>query len=102
MKFTRKEEFKHAPPIRCRCRCAFAGKHKKSEAEYMPTKAIERLELISKVARELQGRMTFDDIDFYLRSCGVTVKHERGSYDSKWVYAKELLVSKLLSELLMS
>ncbi len=37
-------------------------------------KAIERLELISKVARELQTRMTFDDIDMYLHSCGVTAK----------------------------
>jgi hypothetical protein len=54
-------------------------------------KAIERFELISKVARELQTRMTFDDIDAYLNSCGVTVKAQHGSYDSKWVYAKELL-----------
>jgi len=54
-------------------------------------KAIERLELISKVARALQARMTFDDIDAYLSSCGVTAKAKRSSYDSKWVYAKELL-----------
>jgi hypothetical protein len=54
-------------------------------------RAIDRLELISKVARELQSRMTFDDIDTYLESCGVTAKATRNSYDSKWVYAKELL-----------
>jgi hypothetical protein len=54
-------------------------------------KAIERLELISKVARELQSRMTFDDINLYLDTCGIKVEAKRGSYDSKWVYAKELL-----------
>ena len=57
----------------------------------MPMRAIERLELISKVARELQSRMTFDDIDTYLKSCGVTPNAKRSSSDSKWVYAKELL-----------
>jgi hypothetical protein len=57
----------------------------------MPMKAIERFELISKVARELQARMTYEDIDAYLDSCGVTTKAKRRSYDSKWVYAKELL-----------
>ncbi len=56
-------------------------------------KAIERHELINKVARALQSRMTYDDIDVYLRSCGVAVNHERESYDSKWVYAKEVLVN---------
>jgi hypothetical protein len=57
----------------------------------MLMKAIERFELVSKVARELQARMTYDDINVYLNNCGVTAKAKRGSYDSKWVYAKELL-----------
>jgi hypothetical protein len=58
-----------------------------------PMKSIERLELISKVAREMQSRMTFEDIDTYLNSCGITARPKRGSYDSKWVYAKELLAN---------
>jgi hypothetical protein len=57
----------------------------------MPMKAIERFEFISKVARALQARMTYEDIDVYLESFGVSTKAERDSYDSKWVYAKELL-----------
>jgi hypothetical protein len=57
----------------------------------MPMKAIERHELISKVARELQSRMTFDDIDAYLDNCGVTTGPKSSSWNSKWVYAKELL-----------
>ncbi len=59
----------------------------------MPMKAIERFELIDKVARKLQSRMTYDDIDAYLASCAVSTKAKHNSYDSKWVYAKELLGS---------
>jgi TIR domain len=55
-------------------------------------KAIERFNLVDKVARELQARMTYEDIDVYLVTAGVVkVKLKHTSYGSKWVYAKELL-----------
>lgn len=49
------------------------------------------MELISSVARELQARMSYQDIDVYLKSCGIRAKPSLGSYGSKWVYAKDLL-----------
>ncbi len=54
-------------------------------------KGIERFQLIDKVARELQARMTYNDIDAYLTNFGIKVKPRQHSYDSKWVYSKELL-----------
>lgn len=51
---------------------------------------IERLELISRIGRELQDRMTFDDIDVYLKGFGVKTSSTR-DVNSKWVYTKDLL-----------
>lgn len=53
-------------------------------------KNLERMDLIDRIGRELQSRMSVDDIRTYLRSFGV---NPRGSFDirSKWVYTKQLL-----------
>jgi len=47
-------------------------------------KGIERFTLIDKVARALQARMTYGDIDSYLSGFGVTIKATQPSYNSKW------------------
>lgn len=63
-------------------------------------KRIERLDLISKIGRELQSRMTFGDIDVYLDGFGVPAADGQRSYNSKWVYAKERL-SAVADELIV-
>ena len=64
-------------------------------------KPTQRIDLISKISRELQSRYTFEDIDAFLSA--YKIKHPTGSgYNSKWVYAKEALGSisdQLLVEL---
>jgi hypothetical protein len=54
-------------------------------------RAIDRMDLIDRVARELQARMSYSDIDTYLKSCGVAINPSQSSSGSKWVYAKDLL-----------
>lgn len=54
-------------------------------------KVLERLELIDRVGRELQSRMTYADIDVYLKAHGVDTKKPTSGSNSKWVYVKELL-----------
>lgn len=52
---------------------------------------VQKVELINGIAKELQSRYTFDDIDILLSS--YQVKHPSGSpsYHSKRIYAKEAL-----------
>ena len=52
---------------------------------------IERMDLIDRVARELQRRMTYIDIDAYLPQFGVDCSKTTSNTNSKWVYVKELL-----------
>jgi hypothetical protein len=52
---------------------------------------IDRLNLIDRIGRELQSRMTFSDIDIYLRGFGIDTRKKTPSVNSKWVYVKELL-----------
>ncbi|MBD3250012.1 MAG: TIR domain-containing protein [Candidatus Pacebacteria bacterium] len=54
-------------------------------------KQIERVELISKIGRELQSRMTFSDIDVYLAGFNINVNQYTEGYNSKWVYVKDVL-----------
>jgi hypothetical protein len=54
---------------------------------------IERFDLIDRIGRELQSRMTFDDIDVYLSGFGVDTAPKDRSYNSKWVYTKDLLAA---------
>lgn len=52
---------------------------------------LQRLELISKIGRELQSRMTYADIAAYLNGFGVNCSNSHPSTNSKWVYVKEVL-----------
>lgn len=54
-------------------------------------KALERLELVDRIGRELQSRMSYADIDVYLKAYGVNTKKPTSGANSKWVYVKELL-----------
>jgi hypothetical protein len=57
----------------------------------MEMRGIDRHLLLDKIGRELQRRMTYDDIDRYLKGFGVEIAPSQSSYDSKWLYAKDLL-----------
>lgn len=57
-------------------------------------KALDRLELIDRIGRELQSRMGFADIDIYLKAHGVDTKKPTSGVNSKWVYSKELLADE--------
>jgi hypothetical protein len=52
---------------------------------------LERIELIDRIGRELQSRMSYGDIDVYLTAYGIDCKDFQPSTNSKWVYVKELL-----------
>lgn len=54
-------------------------------------KVIERLGLIDRIGRELQSRMSYGEIDTYLKAHGVNIKKSTSGINSKWVYSKELL-----------
>jgi len=54
-------------------------------------KVLERINLLDRIGRELQSRMSYSDIDVYLGAFGVDCKDFQPSTNSKWVYVKELL-----------
>jgi hypothetical protein len=55
-------------------------------------KPLDRISLIDRIGRELQSRMTYAEIDTYLKAHGVDVKKPTTpGMNSKWVYTKELL-----------
>jgi len=56
-------------------------------------KALERINLIDRIGRELQSRMGYSDIDVYLGAYGIETKDFQPSANSKWVYVKELLAN---------
>jgi len=51
---------------------------------------LEKKDLISAIGRELQDRMTFSDIEAYFKEYNIPTDHNP-SYNSKWVYVKEVL-----------
>jgi hypothetical protein len=53
-------------------------------------KKLQKIELIDKIGRELQERMKFNEIDAYFESYGIPTDHQP-SYNSKYVYVKEVL-----------
>ena len=53
-------------------------------------KKLQKIELIDKIGRELQERMKFNEIDGYFESYGIPTDHQP-SYNSKYVYVKEVL-----------
>lgn len=52
-------------------------------------KPLERIDLIKAIAVDLQGRMTYNDIDIYLKAYGI--KGATGNFGSKRVYVQEIL-----------
>lgn len=54
-------------------------------------KAIDKIDLIDRIGRDLQSRMGYSDIDVFLTAHGVNCKDHQPSTNSKWVYVKELL-----------
>ncbi len=56
-------------------------------------RVLEKIELLDRIGRELQSRMSFSDIDVYLGAHGVDCKYSQPSTNSKWVYVKELLAN---------
>src|SRR4051812_33014840 len=54
-------------------------------------KVLERLDLIDRVARELQTRMSYREIDTYLKAHGVKMNKPTSGVNSKWIYSKEIL-----------
>jgi hypothetical protein len=54
-------------------------------------KRLNRLDLVDRIGRELQSRMSYADINVYLSGFGVDTKRETSNVNSKWVYTKELL-----------
>ncbi len=63
-------------------------------------RAIDRLNLIDRIGRELQSRMTYTDINVYLAAFDVDTKKKTTSTNSKWLYVKELLSDASESTLL--
>jgi len=63
-------------------------------------KRLERMELISQIGRELQARMTQNDINVYLSGFNINTKKETSNTNSKWVYVKELLADESDSTIL--
>ncbi len=57
-------------------------------------KVLERLELIDRIGRELQSRMSFGEIDSYLNAYGVNTNKPTSGINSKWVYSKEMLANE--------
>lgn len=53
-------------------------------------KGLHRIEIIDKIGRELQSRMTFSDIDIYLGDYGIDCSKATNT-NSKYVYVKEIL-----------
>lgn len=58
-------------------------------------KKIDKINLIDRIARELQSKMTYSDINNYLSAFGINIeKVTSDNGGSKWVYSKELLASE--------
>jgi hypothetical protein len=57
-------------------------------------KVLDRLSLIDRIGRALQSRMSFSEVETYLKAHGVDTKKPTSGVNSKWVYAKELLADE--------
>ena len=62
-------------------------------------KNLEKIEIIEMIGRELQERMKFNEIDAYFDSYGIPTDHQP-SYNSKYVYVKEVL-PKVKNEIIL-
>ena len=54
-------------------------------------KRIDRFNLVDKIGRELQARMTYADISSYLTGFGIDCDKDTSGVNSKWVWTKVLL-----------
>jgi hypothetical protein len=54
-------------------------------------KTLERLELVDRIGRTLQSRMSYAEIEAYLKANGVNTSKQTSGVNSKWVYTKEQL-----------
>ena len=54
-------------------------------------KVLEKIDLIEKIASELQSRMTFVDINVYLKAYNIDISISTSGVNSKRIYVKELL-----------
>lgn len=59
----------------------------------------DRLDLVSRIGRELQRRYTFAELHHYLAAFGVPALKD-GRTDSKWAYTKEVLASASVETIL--
>ena len=57
-------------------------------------KPLERMRLLDEIGRELQSRMTFNDIDAYLRQWRIDLTQDTPPVNSKYVYVKALLAGE--------
>ena len=55
---------------------------------------IDRIRFLDLIGRELQSRMTYSDINVYLKSFGINTQKPTSGTNSKWVYVKELLANE--------
>lgn len=65
----------------------------------MSMRASDKLDLISKIGRELQGRFKFDELRSFFRHHGISSPETLIS-NSKWVYSKEVLDQVPLEKIL--
>jgi hypothetical protein len=56
--------------------------------------ALEKIELLERIGRELQATMTFSDIDLYFGAHGINSKDIEPSANSKRIYTKEVLATE--------
>lgn len=54
-------------------------------------KVLQKMELVSQVSKELQRRMTYREVEEYLKAYGVDTKKPTTDINSKYVYARDLL-----------
>jgi hypothetical protein len=57
-------------------------------------KQLDRFTLIDKIGRELQSRMSYSDINVYLKGFSVDVSKPTSGTNSKWIYTKERLADE--------
>mgnify|MGYP001170222356 CR=1 FL=1 len=54
-------------------------------------KQIERFNLIDKIGRQLQSKMSYTDINVYLSGFGIDCNKSTPAVNSKWIFVKEIL-----------
>lgn len=55
---------------------------------------IDRIDLVGRIGRQLQARMSISDINHFLENFGVDLSKKTSSVNSKWVYVKDRLAGE--------